>query len=69
MNISSVSGVASLATNASNTKTNDAVDIAVLNKALDAQVKGAAALIQGVAESPRPTALPDNVGTQLNVKA
>ena len=68
MDVSSVAGVASLATNANNTRTNDAVDIKVLNMALDAQVQGAAALIDSIAQSPQ-TALPDNVGGNINVTA
>lgn len=69
MDISSVTGVANLATNANNAQANDAVGIAVLNKALDAQVQSAAALIKSVAETPQPTALPDTVGGNINVTA
>jgi hypothetical protein len=69
MDVSSVAGIASLATNANNSQTNDAVDISVLNMALDAQVQGAAALIESIAESPQATALPDNVGGNINVTA
>lgn len=69
MDISSVSGVANLATNANNSRVNDAVDLRVLNMALDAQVQGAAALIESIAQTPQPTALPDNVGGNINVTA
>ncbi|EIC20169.1 YjfB family protein [Thiorhodovibrio frisius] len=69
MDISSVSGVASLATNSNNAQVSDAVGISVLNKALDAQVQGAAALIESIAETPQATALPDNVGGNVNVTA
>ncbi|WPL16256.1 hypothetical protein Thiowin_01209 [Thiorhodovibrio winogradskyi] len=69
MDMSSVSGVANLATNANNAQIKDAVGISVLNKALDAQVESATALIKSVAESPQPSALPDNVGGNVNVTA
>ncbi len=69
MDISSVSGIASLATNASNAQANDDLGIAVLNKALDAQVESAAALINSVAESPQTAGLPDNVGRNINLTA
>ena len=69
MDISDVSGIASLAINANNAQTKDAVDVSILNKALDAQAVSAAALIATITESPQPAALPDNVGRNVNVTA
>lgn len=62
--------VTSLATVASAMQTRqvgDAVAVSVLGKALDAQVAGAAALLQAL-PAPAP-ALPPNLGNHLNVTA
>jgi hypothetical protein len=69
MDMSSVSGIASLATNANSAQTSDALGVRVLNKALDAQVQTAAALIESVAQSAPPAALPGEPGAILNEMA
>ena len=57
MDIASVSGIASLAINTNSANNAEAVNVSVLNKALDMQVLGVAPLIQSIAQSPQPGAL------------
>lgn len=70
MDISSMSlsptNIAQLATNMSQEKTNDAVGVAVLKKAMDVQEQSAMQLVQAI---PDASALPEGVGTRINVTA
>jgi hypothetical protein len=62
-----VAGIASLATNMSQAKTESAVQIAVLKKALDVQAQGALQLIQVAAQ-----AIPNNpphLGNKIDTSA
>lgn len=67
MNIANSSGV-SAATSAAQAKGAGAVQIKVLNKALDAQALSAATLIQSLPQQPK-LATSGSVGTQLNTYA
>ena len=67
MNITSTQAVQS-ATAAAQEPTSDAVNIAVLKKALDIQAASAAALIQALPVPP-PLATEGNLGTQVNTYA
>lgn len=59
-----VSSIASLATNLSETSTNQSVGIAVLKKALNIESAGALALIQAI---PNAANLPANLGQNINI--
>lgn len=65
----SVTGIAQFATEATNARLRDAIGVAVLKQAINAQALGAAALIESIAEVPQATALPDHLGTQIDVTA
>ena len=62
-----VSGIASVASSIAQKRTADAVDTAVLKKALDTQVQAAASMISNVVRSP--DSLPSHVGRNVNVVA
>lgn len=66
-----VNAVANLATAQSNARTRDQIDIAVLNKALDAQTLTAASLIESMNSSMVTPAknLPPNLGQNVNTTA
>lgn len=66
-----VNAVANLATAQSNARTRDQIDMAVLNKALDAQTLTAASLIQVMNSSMVTPAknLPPNLGQNINTTA
>lgn len=70
MDISSMSlsptNIAQLATSMSQEKANDAVGVAVLKKAMDVQEQSAMQLVQSI---PDASALPEGVGTRINVTA
>lgn len=70
MDISSMSlsptNIAQLATSMSQEKTNDAVGVAVLKQAMDIQEQSAMQLVQAI---PDVSALPEGVGTRINVAA
>lgn len=62
-----ISNIANFATQVSQTKTGEAVELAVLKKAIDIQAEGAMALIEAL---PQPIAggnLPANLGQNVNV--
>ncbi|MFL9925930.1 YjfB family protein [Herbaspirillum lusitanum] len=61
-----VTQIASLATNLATAKDADAVNIAVLKKALDAQVSVAAGLLQAL---PPPLPANPNIGRNVNTTA
>jgi hypothetical protein len=58
-----VSNIASLATSMAQARTDQAISVAVLKKALDAQASGAMALIAAI---PVPPNLPSNLGQNVN---
>ena len=60
-------GISTSAIAASAKSTGDSVTLDVMNKALDIQVAVAAKMIASVTQSTQ--ALPDNLGTRLNVSA
>lgn len=63
-----VSSIAALATNMSSTRTDQAVGIAVLKKALDMQTTSAAILLDAL--TPATSAnLPSNLGQNINTTA
>jgi putative motility protein YjfB-like len=62
-----VTGIANLATSLSQAQTTNAIQVAVLKKALDAQEAGALALIQAIPEAPRSN--PPNLGNAVDVFA
>ncbi len=66
-----VTGIANLATNMSENATNQAVGIAVLKKALDAQAGNAAALIAALPPitPSAPASLPPHLGQNINTTA
>ena len=70
MDISSMSlsptNIAQLATSMSQEKANDAVGVAELKKAMDVQEQSAMQLVQSI---PDASALPEGVGTRINVTA
>ncbi|HSB97275.1 MAG TPA: YjfB family protein [Spongiibacteraceae bacterium] len=59
-----VSSIASLATNLSETATNQSVGIAVLKKAMNIESAGALALINAI---PSAANLPANLGQNINI--
>lgn len=61
-----VGSIASLATSMAVERTDQAVGVAVLKKALDVQASGAAALINAI---PMPQNLPSNLGQNVNTTA
>jgi hypothetical protein len=63
-----ISSIANLATSMAATATNDAVSMAVLKKALDAQASSAAALLQAIPPAPVPN-LPSHLGQNVNTTA
>lgn len=60
-----VSGIANLATSLSQVQTANAIQVAVLKKALEAQEAGALALIQALPDAPRSN--PPNLGNSVDV--
>lgn len=60
-------GISTSSIAASAKSTGDSVTLDVMNKALDAQVAMAAKMIESVTQSTQ--ALPDNLGSKLNVTA
>lgn len=67
MDISSVSGIASLASALSQAQTGDAVGIAVLKKSIDLQAQGALQLIQAIPQLAANS--PPNLGNGVNTFA
>ena len=63
-----VSGIAALATNLLSAKTDQAIGIAVLKKALDMQSANAAVLLDAVT-APSSSRLPSNLGNNINTVA
>jgi hypothetical protein len=63
-----ISGIANLATRIDTARTNQAVGIAVLNKALDVQVANAATLLQALPPL-QPANLPRHLGQNVNTTA
>lgn len=63
-----VSGIANLATSFSETQTSNAVQVAVLKKALDAQASSAQQLIETLPQSSGVN-LPDHLGKNVNTTA
>lgn len=61
-----ISGIANLSTAMKQQRTEDAVDVSVMKKALDIQKSSAAQLIASVTPQ---SALPDHVGRNVNVVA
>lgn len=61
-----VGNIANLATSMALARTDQAIGIAVLKKALDAQASGAIALIAAI---PAPQNLPSNLGQNVNTTA
>ncbi|MDR0378946.1 MAG: YjfB family protein [Candidatus Accumulibacter sp.] len=59
-----VSGIANMATSFAATKTNSAVGVAVMKKALDTQASTAAGLIQALPQPSNP-----NIGRNINTTA
>lgn len=67
MDVGNVSSIASAATQMGQAKTDDAISVAVLKKAMDIQAQGAAQLIQAL---PQPTSNnPPNLGNKVNTFA
>lgn len=62
-----VSGIANLATAMSNTRTEQAIGIAVLKKAMDLNAAGALALIEAIPNTPQH--LPAHLGQHINTTA
>jgi len=70
MDVSLSNSIVSAATAASNRQTSDAVNVAVLKKAMDIQAAGAATLLQSVAPAAQPAlATSGKLGTQVNTFA
>ncbi|WP_344761222.1 YjfB family protein [Actimicrobium antarcticum] len=65
----SVSSIASLVSNASATRTDQAISIAVLKKALDAETSTASALLDALPAVPTTSSLPPNLGRTINTTA
>jgi len=63
-----VSSIASLASSLSDSRANEAVGIAVLKKALDAEAAGALALIDAIPAAPSAN-LPAHLGQNVNTTA
>lgn len=63
-----IGGIASLATQMESARTDQAIGIAVLKKALDAQVTSAAALLQALPPVPSSN-LPAHLGQNIDTKA
>lgn len=67
MDVSLSQSIVSTATAMAGRQTSDAVNVAVLKKALDIQAAGAATLLQSVAPTPQPPlATSGTLGTQVN---
>lgn len=62
-----VSAIASLATEASQARTADAVSVAVLKKALDVEAQGAAQLVQAAVQSMQAGGRPPRPGSFIDV--
>lgn len=62
-----VNGIANLATSLSQVQTSNAIQVAVLKKALDAQSAGALALIEAIPDAPRSN--PPNLGNAVDTFA
>ncbi|GAA6119442.1 YjfB family protein [Acidovorax sp. FG27] len=70
MDVSLSQSIVSTATALAGRQTADAVNVAVLKKALDIQAAGAATLLQSVAPAPQPAlATSGPLGTQINTFA
>ena len=70
MDVSLSNSIVSTATAMAGRQTSDAVNVAVLKKAIDIQAAGAAALLQSVAPAPQPSLAPSGtLGTQVNTFA
>ena len=63
-----VSSIASLASSMSDSRTNEAVGVLVLKKALEAQSAGAQALINAIPAAPS-SSLPSHLGQNVNTTA
>ena len=63
-----VNSIASLATSMASSRTDQAIGIAVLKKALDAETQTATALISALPASPG-ASLPSNLGQNINTTA
>ena len=67
MDVGNVSSIASVATQMSQARTDDAVAVAVLRKAMDIQAQGAAQLLEAL---PQPASNnPPNLGNNVNAFA
>lgn len=65
----SVSSIGSLSTNLSPAKTDQAIGIAVLKKALDSEKSTASALLDALPSVPTTSSLPSNLGRTINTTA
>ncbi len=64
-----VSAIAAVATQMSQSRTEDAVALTVLKKALDLQAQGAAQLVQAAMQSMQTISNPPNLGNQVDTFA
>ncbi|UJP04910.1 MAG: YjfB family protein [Nitrosomonas sp.] len=64
-----ISGIANLATAMSNARTEQAVGIAVLKKAIDLEAAGALALIEALPDISATQNLPAHLGQRINTTA
>lgn len=64
-----VSAIGSLSTNLSTAKTDQAIGIAVLKKALDSETSTASALLDALPKVPTTSNLPPNLGRTINTTA
>ena len=64
-----VTGIASVATTMAESRTNQAVGIAVLKKAMDVSAAGALALIQAIPDNRSIQNLPLHLGQNINTTA
>ncbi|MEB0134711.1 YjfB family protein [Actimicrobium sp. CCC2.4] len=63
------SSIGSLSTNLSSAKTDQAIGIAVLKKALDSEKSTASALLDALPAVPTTSSLPSNLGRTINTTA
>ncbi len=64
-----VTGIANTATAMNDAKTNQAISVAVLKKAMDVNAAGALALIEAIPESSPIQSLPSHLGQNINTTA